>query len=394
MSFNIEVESGKSVRLTTKGKYCDRDIVVTATGGGTTPADPIIEPLSVTENGTYTAPSGVDGYSPVTVNVPIPDGYIVPNGTKNITENGTHGVTEYASVNVNVPIPEGYIQPSGTLDITENGIYDVAEKASAVVSIPEKEIVLQDKTIDANGIYSADEGYDGLGKITVIVPSSGGGGGAVEDLSIVLIEQEALIAELQETLSHKMADRDSDLPDGYYRVDFIEFNGKQLVDTGLIGNQDTRIRTSFTWGSSTQNHVFGCASPDNTASITSYMNGSWRFGSNSVTKSITKNSNTLPYSVYVDKTTIGVTGSVTAISDVNDFETINTLLLGGARNSSGELPGTGLIGRIFYFYVWDGDTPVMKLIPVSNGTKYRFWDEVSKVFFDSIDDTPLEGGNL
>ena len=31
---------------------------------------PVIETLSVTANGTYTAPSGVDGYSPVTVNVP------------------------------------------------------------------------------------------------------------------------------------------------------------------------------------------------------------------------------------------------------------------------------------------------------------------------------------
>lgn len=35
-------------------------------GGGSTP---VINPLSVTENGTYTAPSGVDGYSPVVVNV-------------------------------------------------------------------------------------------------------------------------------------------------------------------------------------------------------------------------------------------------------------------------------------------------------------------------------------
>ena len=34
MSFNIEVESGTSVRLPTAGKYCDRDIVVTATEGG------------------------------------------------------------------------------------------------------------------------------------------------------------------------------------------------------------------------------------------------------------------------------------------------------------------------------------------------------------------------
>ena len=36
----------------------------TASGGGA-----VVQPLSVTTNGTYTAPSGVDGYSPVTVNV-------------------------------------------------------------------------------------------------------------------------------------------------------------------------------------------------------------------------------------------------------------------------------------------------------------------------------------
>ena len=32
--FNITVEGGTSVRLPTAGKYCDRDIVITATGGG------------------------------------------------------------------------------------------------------------------------------------------------------------------------------------------------------------------------------------------------------------------------------------------------------------------------------------------------------------------------
>lgn len=41
--FNIEVAGGSSVRLPTAGKYCDRDIVVTATGssGGTTPQIPL-----------------------------------------------------------------------------------------------------------------------------------------------------------------------------------------------------------------------------------------------------------------------------------------------------------------------------------------------------------------
>ena len=64
--------------------------------------EPFTIPLGVTANGTYEPPDGVDGYNKVTVNVPIPDGYIVPSGAKEITENGEHDVTAYASVNVNV----------------------------------------------------------------------------------------------------------------------------------------------------------------------------------------------------------------------------------------------------------------------------------------------------
>jgi hypothetical protein len=84
MSHNITVEGGTSVRLPTAGKYCDRDIVVTATGGGAT--DPVIQALEVTANGTYTAPGGVDGYSPVTVNVPSSDGIIAAILDGSVTE--------------------------------------------------------------------------------------------------------------------------------------------------------------------------------------------------------------------------------------------------------------------------------------------------------------------
>lgn len=43
---------------------------------------PVVRPLSVTENGTYTAPDGVDGYNPVVVDVPIPE---VPNSVAQAT---------------------------------------------------------------------------------------------------------------------------------------------------------------------------------------------------------------------------------------------------------------------------------------------------------------------
>ena len=69
----IRTKGGTSAPLTYPQGFIDA-IDDIQTGGGSA----VIQSLSVTQNGTYTAPSGVDGYSPVTVNVsggdtPIPE---------------------------------------------------------------------------------------------------------------------------------------------------------------------------------------------------------------------------------------------------------------------------------------------------------------------------------
>ena len=164
----ITVKGNSTVRLPTAGKYCDRDIVITAEGGsvelpdlsdpgaaadlmsgkqlidgegkivdGTftieeeiTEQDALIEQINsalqrktvggglptqektveVTENGTVEVLPD-EGYTlskvTVDVDIPIPDGYIVPSGTLEVTENGTHDVTAYQSVNVNVEASGG-----------------------------------------------------------------------------------------------------------------------------------------------------------------------------------------------------------------------------------------------------------------------------------------------
>lgn len=61
----------------------------------------------------------------------------------NTTENGSYEVLpdenrtlSGVSVNVDVPIPDGYVKPEGTLEITENGSYNVTEKAEVNVNTP------------------------------------------------------------------------------------------------------------------------------------------------------------------------------------------------------------------------------------------------------------------
>ena len=72
----------------------------------------VIEPLSVTENGTYTAPTGTDGYSPVSVTVPQ-----TTVQSLSVTQNGTYTAptgTAYSPVTVDVqeqpwqPLQNGY----------------------------------------------------------------------------------------------------------------------------------------------------------------------------------------------------------------------------------------------------------------------------------------------
>lgn len=186
---------------------------------------------------------------------------------------------------------------------------------------------------------------------------------------------------------------ESGLPAGYRRCDYIRFNGKQVVDTGIICTQDTRIQTYFTRAASTQEYLYGVSSTGNTASVTAYLGGSWRFGAKSVSKATSTIGDRVGYAAYVDSTTISVSNSATSISGVASFETVGTLLIGSCRSAAGAVGAAQFDGTVAFFAMWAGATPVLKLVPVTDGAVYRFYDTVSGTFHDSITDTPLDGGD-
>ena len=96
-----------------------------AGGGGGGSA--VIESITITQNGTTTAPSGVDGYSPITVNVSAP----VPTYEQlNITQNGTYtpssGYDAISEVVVNV---SGGAAPLYNITGNLNGVFSESARA-------------------------------------------------------------------------------------------------------------------------------------------------------------------------------------------------------------------------------------------------------------------------
>ena len=134
----------------------------------------VLESLTATpttSTQTFLPSIDIDGWNRVTVN-PIPSQYIIPSGSTSITQNGTFDISDYASVNVNVP----GIVPSGTLNITTNGSHDVTTYVTANVNVPIGQTINnQDKSVtptESEQSIVADEGYTGLGTVTVEAISS------------------------------------------------------------------------------------------------------------------------------------------------------------------------------------------------------------------------------
>ena len=81
MTHNITVDCGSSVRLLTAGKYCDRDIIITSTGGGGANEPTTISGINLHDTATDTPNTYLQGATLITYNgwattdyIPVEDG--------------------------------------------------------------------------------------------------------------------------------------------------------------------------------------------------------------------------------------------------------------------------------------------------------------------------------
>ena len=131
-------------------------------GGG------VITSLSITSNGTYTAGAGVDGYSPVDVDVqPVLE-------SLSVSANGTYtpsvGTDGYSQVSVNVVPPlQGKSVTVNGLVTPDEGYYGLSQ---VDVSVPIPTPVTTVLSVSSNNTYYPGAGVDGFSQVIVDVPQS------------------------------------------------------------------------------------------------------------------------------------------------------------------------------------------------------------------------------
>ena len=168
MSHNITIDGGTTVRLPTAGKYCDRDIMITANAGGgedvSAEVEEYTEQLDELETTINTLPDA-SGDAP---EIALQEKSVTPTKAIQTVEPDTD-YDGLSKVTVDA-IPADYIIPSGTVNVTQNGTHDVRSAESVNVNVPAPAIKLQEKTATPTTsaqTVSPDSGYDGLSKVTV-----------------------------------------------------------------------------------------------------------------------------------------------------------------------------------------------------------------------------------
>jgi hypothetical protein len=135
MSYKFEVESGNTVKFPVGGKYCDRDIEVTATGGDIVPEPTTISGIDLHDRetdipNTYIRGANIYPYNGWTLTdfIPLEDGkFYIAYSTSNIdpqycskfnaNKEGARAITFIPSTNKNrptiIPGDGGYFRFSG-----------------------------------------------------------------------------------------------------------------------------------------------------------------------------------------------------------------------------------------------------------------------------------------
>lgn len=170
----------------------------------------------------------------------------------------------------------------------------------------------------------------------------------------------------------------------YDRIEYLEFDGSLIFDTGIYGNSSTQIEVQFenTKYAYSEVYLFGCGGRNSiygqlgTNGLWIYGNGTTYFDTNATGKIFTAE-------VLPGKTTINNQSKQFVY---NGFTTTDYTIQVGGNKTSNVIAHPSFIGRIYYFRMQKNYQQVLDLIPVrrkSDGLEC-FFDTVSQEFIEPL----------
>ena len=165
------------------------------------------------------------------------------------------------------------------------------------------------------------------------------------------------------------------LPAGYTQLEYVVFNGTQVLDTGFAPNQDTKIVSKFN-GTTSPTWVYGTGNSNPLVTCYLASSGNQRFGNVTVDNTgIVANTINV---VTQDKNGFDLNGNLTAYSNVGNFTSLQTLTIG---NSNGSNSTAYFSGNFYYMKIYDNGTLVRDYVPaIDSNNTVGFWDKVSGTF--------------
>lgn len=170
----------------------------------------------------------------------------------------------------------------------------------------------------------------------------------------------------------------------YDKIEYLEFDGSLIFDTGIYGNSTTRIEVQFQRGRITSfgEDLFGCDG-NNPIYGTLGSVGAWRYGTGNPTFNTSSTGIIFTAEVEPGKTTIN---NESKQFTHNGFSSTDYTIHVGGKKILNNTARPSFTGRIYYFRMQKNYQQVLDLIPVrrkSDGLEC-FFDTVRQEFIEPL----------
>ena len=195
-------------------------------------------------------------------------------------------------------------------------------------------------------------------------------------ISAIIKTGEANLNVYQENSTGTQTLLSKSLPTGYTQLEYIESTGSQLLNTGYVAGNTTRISADFIVTDTTKNNTLFCARQSGgTKPYYSLfvLSNKVRFDYNATQNydvfTITKN---VRYKLNTKNNSIDINGQNKTIGTAAVFTTKNPIALFASYNVYNASSGFSDLGqsyiKLFSFQIWDNDVMVRNFVPAKDSS--------------------------